>query len=319
MIEYELRGVDESKKQKVLSELQSLIEPASREYPITRIIVTPDFATTVRQFIPRESGEEYNPIHDYGTARAKTIRLIRDGHPHFVIIFDARIFADVGQGAIIGRRATIVHELVHVKNGLLEFESIRKGGFIRQPRTKWEWLLASSWVIWEEYDAERFVWENFVAACKSVDPAAKLEPNLTMVFADDAIKVLKDFDVFVRENIKKFRCWQIDATTITYSITSKIAGILVRLAYVYALRRVSDDVNSKISEIEQNANYLRFFSRNWSVIVDCLDDFYDDRNVYRFDILQKIAEAYDRIVIACGIRLRDAENGFSVSVNDVGE
>jgi hypothetical protein len=115
MTEYELQGMDESKKKQLLSELQSLIEPAFRGNPITKIIVTPEFATTVRQFIPRESGEEYNPVQEYGTAVAKTIPLIRGDHLCFVIIFDARIFADLGGATSMDRDAMVIHELVHVK------------------------------------------------------------------------------------------------------------------------------------------------------------------------------------------------------------
>jgi hypothetical protein len=103
-------------------------------------------------------------------------------------------------------------------------------------------LLANSSVIWDEYDAERNAAERIVTAYKSVYPGAKVKFNLILGFADDVVKKLQDFDVFIRGNIKRFRYWQIDATTITYSITTKIAGILILLAKVYALRRVSDDV-----------------------------------------------------------------------------
>jgi hypothetical protein len=142
--------------------------------------------------------------------------------------------------------------------------------------------------------------------------------NLTLGFADDVLKMLEDFDFFVRENIRKFRYWQIDATTITRSITSKVAGILILLAYVHAVRGVCDEVNSGISQIERNTSYLRFFSRCWNTIVVCLDDFYNNRNVYRSDILRTIAEAYDEILLACGLDLRDTGNGLYATVTDVG-
>jgi hypothetical protein len=318
MIEYEAQGVNDSKKQELLNNLRSLIEPAFRDNPITRVIITREFAASVRQFMPVESGEEYDPAHEYGTAIAKTIPVIRGDHIGFVIIFDARIFADLSAATAVDREAKVIHELVHVKNGLLQFANIGKGAFVRTG-TKRAMLMANSWAIWEEYDAERYVAERLVTAYKSINPAVKVKFNLTLGFADDVVKMLHDFHGFLLGNIRKFRDWQIDATAITHSMTSKVAGILILLSYVYALRSISDDVNTRISEIESNVNYLRFFSGNWTTIVDCLERFYEDRNAYRSDILQKMAEAYGRIILTCGLELRDAEAGFSVIVNDVDE
>jgi hypothetical protein len=89
MVEYIVQGVDEAKKQEVVSALQSLVDPAFHDNPISKVIVTRDFAEAVRQFVPVEAGEEYNPLHSYGTACAKTIPLISDDHFHCVIVFDA--------------------------------------------------------------------------------------------------------------------------------------------------------------------------------------------------------------------------------------
>jgi hypothetical protein len=146
MIEYELQGMTESNMQILQAELRSLIEPAFHDKN-ARIIVTPGFTATVRSFEPEESGEEYNPVHEYGTAFAKTIPLVRDDNLSFVIIFDARIFADLREQTVADRYAIVLHELVHVKNGLLKFASIGKDPFIRRPEKKWEILLENSWVI----------------------------------------------------------------------------------------------------------------------------------------------------------------------------
>lgn len=64
-------------------------------------------------------------------------------------------------------------------------------------------------------------------------------------------------------------------------------------------------------------SYIRFFSESWGTIRACLEELYSDRNTYRADILQRITVVYDRILLACGLELSDAESGFSLNVHDV--
>lgn len=112
------------------------------------IIVTREFTTAVRQFIPIEAGEEYDPVHEYGTAMAKTIPLVRDHQLRFVIIFDSRIIANRTR---LDRNTLVLHELVHVKNYLLKFESVGEEEFVHPRGDKLGMLLHNSQVIWEEY------------------------------------------------------------------------------------------------------------------------------------------------------------------------
>lgn len=51
--------------------------------------------------------------------------------------------------------------------------------------------------------------------------------------------------------------------------------------------------------------------------MECLDRFYNNRDPYASDLLQKVAESIDKILLACGIELSDAENGFRVLVHDI--
>jgi hypothetical protein len=178
-------------------------------------------------------------------------------------------------------------------------------------------LLHNASVIWEEYDSERQVAQRIFAACKSVNQSAIVNFNLAVERADYILKELEGFDGFLQENIRKFRNWQLDPTAITHVITSKIIGILVVLSYVYALRGISDNVSAKITEVERNACYVKFFSKEWSGIVGCLENLYGDRIKYRSDLLQTIAEAYDRILLTCGLDMSDHEQGFQVNVKDI--
>ena len=145
-VEYDVKEVDESKTQQVVSMLQSLIDPAFHDSPISKVIVTRDFAEVVRQFVPVEAGEEYNRVHSYGTASAKTIPLIDDGHFHCVIVFDAGVFAHLGQGMNLDSEATVIHELVHVKNDLLKFKFLGEDAF-KESHRKSGMLLHNASVI----------------------------------------------------------------------------------------------------------------------------------------------------------------------------
>lgn len=316
MVEYELQGVDDTKKQQVLTMLQSLIDPVFHEKIISRVIVTKDFAAVVRRFVPVEADEEYNPVHSYGTACAKTIPVISDGNLHCVIVFDAMVFVHMGEGMNLDSEATVIHELVHVKNNLLKFKSLGGDAF-KESHHKSGMLLHNASVIWEEYDAERQTAQRILAACNSVTPPAIVRFNLAIGRGDDVLKMLEGFDGFIQESIRKFRNWQLDPTAITHLFTSKIVGILVVLSYVYALRGISDDVSAKITEIERNVGYVRFFSTEWGRILKCLENLYSDRNNYRLDLLQEIAESYDRVLLTCGLETSDHEEGFFVNVKDV--
>lgn len=316
MVEYVVHEVDEDKKQQVVSMLQSLIDPAFRDNPISKVIITRDFAETVRQFVPVEAGEEYNPIHLYGTACAKTIPLVSDDHFHCVIVFDAAVFAHLGEGTNLDSEATVIHELVHVKNDLLKFNSLGKGAF-QESHHKSGMLLHNASVIWEEYDSERQVAQRIDAACKSVNPSAVVNFSLAVERADYALKELGGFCAFLQENIWKFRNWQLDPTRLTHLITSKIIGILVVLSYVYALQGISETVTTKIAEVERNTCYIHFFSAEWSRILGCLQSLYSDRKNYRTDLLQEIAEAYDSILLTCGLDISDHGEGFNVNVKDI--
>jgi hypothetical protein len=320
MVEYEIEGVDENKKQQLLSMLQRLIERVPNDNPITKVIVTADFGAMVRHLIPAESGEEYDPIHEYGAAVAKTIDSIHNDHLRFVIVFDASNFKEISVHAF----AVVIHELVHVEQFLLKFKSIGRDMYLRRKNalalargSKLDTLLELSSVICEEYDAERYSWEIVMDICKSVDPQTELLPGGTMAFADDVIVHLKNLDSFLLRNIGNYRRWQIDTTTITHSTVSKIVRILMGVSYVYALQAISVDVRKRILEIEHEKNYLRFFGSNGTTIVECLDKFYKNRDPYVSDLLQRIAESIDKILLACGIELNDAESGFLVIVHNI--
>lgn len=78
-------------------------------------------------------------------------------------------------------------------------------------------------------------------------------------------------------------------------------------------------MTAKIAEVECNACYIRFFSTEWNRILGNLENLYSDRNRYRSDLLQAIAEAYDRILLACGLDISGHEQGFYVDVKDTSE
>jgi hypothetical protein len=314
MVEFEIEIQDSASRALLEKEMAELIESAfGKDIPTIKIVVTSDFEASVRKLVPEESGEKYRAHHGYAIAYAKTIPQLENNQLHFVIIFDARLFNDMSTRFVLARQAKIIHELVHVRNGLLRFQSVG-ASFFTKPQSKLDIGRANAWGIWEDYEAERTVADVLT---RGVDQDATIHFNETLGFADDVIKDLQVFESFMVESVRDFQEQQIDLTSLTRVVTERVVGMLLRLTYVYAVGEVSDEVRQKTSEIEGDTTYNKFFASGWRRILLFLREHYANRPEFHSDIIDKIAGVYDDILVNCGVDIEDAPNGFRVRLRRV--
>lgn len=315
MTEYVLE-LEEPARSQILKELEQMISKAFEDDPIAEVIVATDFGKAVVEHSPSGENARYDPVHDYGVAVAKTIPVSTDDELRFIIIFDVRLFADLsGIGSLV-RNGKIVHEMVHVKNGLMRFRQLGKAAFIKIPKAKSETLVENAWRLWEEYDAERTVAEMIDSAAKLIGNVTRVDYNETLTFAEDTKTKIAEFGPFLTESLMKYRNWKLTIEELSYSFTSRVASVLILLGYVFAIAGVSEGVRQKILLIEESLNFEKYFAVGWTLIIQCLEEFYNDRMTYRADILQRIGEAIDAIWLACSLRITDHPAGFYVQVLD---
>jgi hypothetical protein len=323
MVDYIIELDDQPRIEKLRSEISSLVDRfvTDSSSQIEKIILAADFQNAVKENLHgQENG--YNPIHDYGIAVAKTIPYLSDNEPRYVIVFDLRIFNEVLGAQLesfVDRQSKVIHELIHIKNFKLLFNSLENpDDFLREPSGKSETMVVNAWRLWQEYDSERTVAEILDDAIKAAtSQSSTIDFNYSLRMADDALTRLNEIGPFIRDRIRRFRNWEIDINEISRTIPTRIAGICMLLAYAYAVRDVSPSMRNRIASIESNPNYTQFFRVGWEGILKRLSEYYDDRNTYRLDLLRAIGEDYDAILLACGLEVSDAENGFYVSVRDV--
>jgi hypothetical protein len=214
-----------------------MVEPAFDPNPISKVIVTSNFTNSVNTH-SQDRSTPYDQVHEYGVAQGITITIRQDDQLSFIIIFDATFFARM---PLLDKQARILHELSHVENEIVRFKA--KGAkFFEKPVLKQQILMWNAWIIWQEYDAERHVAELIHKTAQSLDKNATVEFNYSIQFAKRAKEWLEGLDVFLQDAIRKFRLWQLDASQLFNAIGSRIGGILIMLAYSYALQRVSPGV-----------------------------------------------------------------------------
>ena len=316
MTEFDVEAVPDEQKEDAIAELRRTIEPTSVAEAVELVVIASDFGAAVRDHLPETEGERYDPIHQYGAAVGKTIPRIVDDQLRFVIVFDRAIFADMSPKALLDRQYWVVHELSHVKNALLRFRHTQRDPYV-QPRNKEEYLFESASGLWEEYCAERTAADSVLELVRTVSDTAELGFSLTDSHAKDVLKRLQEFGPFLRESIPRFRVYEMDINEFVAEVSSRIRNILLILAYVYALRGVSKGIDEKVSEIDHDESFKDFFAESWKEIVQLFDELYEDRDTYRPDLLERIGEAFDDILQACGMKMSDSEGGYYVEVLDV--
>ncbi len=317
MVEYDVDDVSEDLREKVVGELLRIIGASDLDETIRKVVVAADFGEAVRNHLTGSEREAYNPVHQYGVAKGKTIPILDDDQLGFVIVLDARLFADMGAAKFLDRQYDVAHELSHVRNMFLRFQSAGELGPAQASRNKEQYLFEMAWDIWEEYRAERTAADWVRELVRTVSETAELGFNFTVGHADDVLRRLREFGPFLRENIPRYRLGLMDINELVAAVTSSIRDIVVILAYVYALRDFSDRIGEKVSEIEEDPSFLEFFGQRWGAIVRWFDELYEDKATYRPDILTGVGATFDDILLASGMKMSDAEGAYRVEVLDV--
>ncbi|MGB9022772.1 MAG: hypothetical protein WCC94_04975 [Candidatus Bathyarchaeia archaeon] len=321
MVNFEIETYSNVTEAQVQNELSTIIEDFfENEKPNLDVIVPLSFETAVRKLVPYETGVEYKANHGYGIAEGKTIPLLRKDQLRFVIVLDAKVFKDMSPAAFLGRWARIVHELIHVRVDLQRFRAIGALQFFAIPHSKMEIARHNTVVFCEEYLVERTVANLMIAATMKVRKSSGNEIVRfaeIMGFADDILRDLHSYEGFLEESVQRFQEPGTDPTSLTSSLTGTIAGIILRLAKVYAVGEVSGGVRSRISEIEDNGAFRKYFAQSWARILSQMREYYANHTSYRSDIIDAIANEYDDLLKKSGIRIEDAPAGFHVSMTIV--
>jgi len=286
-----------------------------RKNPVKRIVVAKDFNEIVKKFLGKSSWEQrdYNQVHEYGVAVAKTMPEIQNGEISFNLIMDRRLFQRLDYVGRLDRMGTFIHEFTHMLDDKLRFDSVGKKGFDSVSKVKKEMLFHNAWVIWQEYHAERNVFEIFEAV-RSEKIEFEYTPKL------DHLETLKEFlsslQRFLQENISKFRNWQLTPEKICRLITKRVGDMLFLYAYVFALSDAVAKLEDRVAELDHLDGY-RFFSENLPQIHTLLLELYEKRNEYKPELVHQLGSLFDSILKKCGLEIEDATEGYQVKVNDI--
>jgi len=316
VVEFEVNGLSDEEKARAIEEINRLVENLGVEEVTRRIVIASDFAAAAKRFLPAQQAADYDPQHEYGRAIAKTISHVEGGRLSFTIVFDASLFVDPANTRALDRHYYVIHELVHVQNGWLKYRNTGRDPNT-SPTGKAEYFTENGWRIWEEYCSERLAAEAIAGAAKSIDPHTELGFAFTIDFANDALRGLDDFGRHVPDYIRRFRLGLISIAEATAFVTAGIGRIAIQLAYVYALIGIAEQVAEKVAQIEMNPAYRRFFRQGWGQIVGCFIEFYGDRHTYRRDIIERMAEGYETVLLSSGLEITDVSEGYYVRVVDI--
>jgi hypothetical protein len=316
LVEFEVEGIPDGDKARVTEEVVSRIQESGLASFIAKVVIASDLGAAIERIQGQAGAELYNPVHDYGRAIAKTMHAVRDGQISFSIVFDARLFSTSKDEGFLDRQYFIFHELGHVRNGVLRFRNLPEPG-PGPAGNKAELQRENAWRIWEEYYSERSAAETIARVCQAVSPGIEVGFAATLDHADQVLTFLDGFGTFVRDQVRSFRYRQIDTTELTSSVTNKIRAVVTLLAYVFALEGLNQRISEKVAQIEKDPSYQTFFQNGWQAIVVALRAWYQDKDAFRRDLLERAAEGYGGILLSAGLELTDRPQGYYVQVRDV--
>jgi len=312
-----LDGVVENKRTAAYSEIKQILDMIFSDgiNPVDLIRISREFQGTVQNFL-KSYGQErlWDPHHEYGIACAKTIPYLKGEKLAFTIILDGNFIGAWTEEQYFFRTATLIHELIHVKDDQRRWAEIGTK-FFEEPTRKQECLFHNAWIIWEEYKANRVVAELFEKIAEEIK--GKVNYSFALGHADTLHDLLKDIREYVKRNIQDFRFYKLTPTEICYRITSRICGILVLCAYAYAIVDFSNELKEKIVEVEKLDGYQFLLSENWPKIHSILKELYGSAKEYHPELINKIADEIDEIYQKCGLQISDVEKGLWVNVHDI--
>jgi len=286
-----------------------------RRNPVRSIVVAKDFNEAVKRFLDGSSGEkrDYNQVHEYGVAFAKTIPESQNGEISFNLILDRRLFQKLDTIGRLDRIGIFIHEFTHAVDDMLMFDSIGEEEFRSVPKLKKEYVFRNAWVIWQEYHAERNVIETY-EALQSEKINFEYTPKL------DNLATLKEFLTslpnFLQESILRFGRWQLTPEEICRLITSRVTGMLYLYAYVFALSDGAARLKDRVVELSHLDGY-RFFSEGLPDIHAALLELYEKREEYNPELIHRIGNSIDSILKKCGLDIEDAPEGYYVEVHEI--
>jgi len=287
----------------------------NRENPVEKIVVAEDFNETVRKILHKSSWEkrDYNQLHEYGVALAKTIPEFENGEISFNLILDRRLFQRLDYVGRFDRLGLFIHEFTHMVDDKLRFDSVGQKEFRAVPKSKKETLFKVGWIIWQEYHAERIVLEIY-EAIRNEKITFEYKPKLGNF--ETLKENLSSLPKFLQGNISKFRNWQLTPEEIYRLITSRVNSILILYAYVFALSDAVAKLKDRVVEL-RHLDGFRFLSEDLLHIHVILLELHKRKKEYNSELIHRIGSLIDSILMKCGLEIRDAPEGYYIEVHDV--
>ena len=317
MTEICLEGIEDDERDQIEIEIKDALRIffENRKNPVKTMVVAKDFNETVKRFLDASSWEkrDYNQVHEYGVAFAKTIPEFQNGEIYFNLILDRRLFQNLDSIGRLDRRGIFIHEFTHVLDDKLRFDSAGEKDFCSVPKSKKEMLFSYALFIWQEYHAERNVYEIF-EAIRSEETKFEYAPKLGHL--ESLKEFLTGLPNFLQESILKFRKWQLTPEKICWLITSRVCDILFLYAYVFALSDAVTEFRDKVAELNHLDGY-RFFSEDLQKIQTILLELYEKREEYKPELVYQVGSSIDSILKKCGLDVKDAPEGYYIEVYDI--
>lgn len=318
MSEICLEGVEEdTQRDRIETEIKDVLKMffEDKRNPVRRIVIAKDFNETVKRFLGESSWEkrDYNQVHEYGVAFAKTIPEFQHGEIYFNLILDKRLFQNLDSVGRLDRIGTFIHEFTHMLDDELRFDSVGENCFYSIPTPNKEMLFSNALVIWQEYHAERNVCEIYEAVQSE---EIKFEYTPKIGHLERLKEFLTGLPNFLQESILKFRNWQLTPEKICWLITGRVCDILCLYAYVFALSDAATKLKDKVAELNYLDGY-RFFSGDLEKIQTILLELYENREEYNPELVHQIGSSIDSILRKCGLGIKDVPEGYCVEVHDI--
>ena len=316
MTEICLEEIEGNERDQIETEIKDALRIffKNRENPVEKIVVAEDFNETVRKFLHKSSWEkrDYNQLHEYGVALAKTIPEFENREISFNLILDRRLFQRLDFVGRFDRLGLFIHEFTHMVDDKLRFDSVGQKEFRAVPKSKKETLFKVGWIIWQEYHAERIVLEIY-EAIRNEKITFEYKPKLGNF--ETLKENLSSLPKFLRGNISKFRNWQLTPEEIHRLIMSRVNSILILYAYVFALSDAVAKLKDRVVDL-RHLDGFRFLSEDLLHIHVILLELHKRKKEYNSELIHRIGSLIDSILMKCGLEIRDAPEGYYIEVHD---
>ena len=315
MVEILLDGVDESRRELALRDLEDVLSHASGLEPlIDKIIVAKDFRGVVRSY---GGPADYESVHEYGYAVAKTLSTRKNNELRFTIVVNGETCRSWDDCMILDRHRTIWHELTHISDDAQRADAIGLDAFFSEPSNKKQVFLKSAWSIWVEYHAERVFAE-------SISKVIARKPDLKYDFFAETKEYVRrlgelidDLRNYLNANATSALKREVEFEEAVGRVTSRLTGILFLTAYVRSKADLDARLKASVLELKKKQNYLRFLSQDLDSIAGLLDKLFAHSGEYREDLLDRMGIPLDSIFRRCGVTIRDLNGKYLINLRPV--